>query len=148
MNNGKYVFSQLAEFLPKRVFDCIVMKYRGALKELWRIIVFYICVSNTDDHLRNHGFILTDEGWILSPAYDINPEESGSGLSLNISEDNNSLDINLAKEVAEYFRIDSKESDEIIGFITSVVKRWRYVATEIGISVSEQELMSNAFRNA
>jgi len=53
----------------------------------------------------------------------------------------------LVKEVAEYFRINTKESDETIAFITSVVKRWRSIATDIGISKSEQELMSNAFRN-
>ncbi|MDZ7737512.1 MAG: hypothetical protein U5K32_00270 [Bacteroidales bacterium] len=74
--------------------------------------------------------------------------ESGSGLSLNISGDNNSLDLNLAKEVAEYFRINTKESDEIIALITSVVKGWTTIAAETGISRSEQELMSNAFKNA
>ncbi len=63
------------------------------LEELWRRIVFYICVSNTDDHLRNHGFLLTEGGWILSPAYDMNPVETGSGLSLNISETDNSQEI-------------------------------------------------------
>ena len=136
-------YLELAEFIIQNG-----AKVNEDLKELWKRIVFYICVSNTDDHLRNHGFILTDNGWILSPAYDVNPVESGSGLSLNISEDDNSLNLNLVKEVAEYFRINTKESDEIIAFITSVVKRWRSIATDIGISKSEQELMSNAFRNA
>ncbi|MCK4922005.1 MAG: type II toxin-antitoxin system HipA family toxin, partial [Bacteroidales bacterium] len=75
------------------------------LEELWRRIVFSICVSNTDDHLRNHGFILGERGWLLSPAYDINPVENGSGLKLNISENDNSLDINLAIEVREFFRL-------------------------------------------
>lgn len=51
------------------------------LEELWRRIVFSIWVSNTDDHLRNHGFILSDKGWLLSPAYDINPVKTGSGLN-------------------------------------------------------------------
>lgn len=51
------------------------------LEELWKRIVFYNSVSNTDDHLRNHGFLLTDHGWVLSPAYDINPVETGMGLS-------------------------------------------------------------------
>jgi len=74
------------------------------LEELWRRIVFSICVSNTDDHLRNHGFILTREGWILSPAFDINPVETGSGLKLNISETDNALDLRLPLEVHEYSR--------------------------------------------
>ncbi len=116
------------------------------LKELWKRIVFYICVSNTDDHLRNHGFILTDEGWVLSPAYDINPVESGSGLSLNISEDDNSLDLELAREVAVYFRIAAKEADNLIAAITSVVGRWRPIATSCGISKQEQERMATAFK--
>jgi serine/threonine-protein kinase HipA len=118
------------------------------LKELWKRIVLYICVSNTDDHLRNHGFILTDQGWVLSPAYDINPVESGSGLSLNISEDDNSLDLDLVREVAGYFRIDTKESNELISSIKSAVRKWKTIATDFGISKSEQERMSNAFNNA
>ena len=61
------------------------------IRELWKRIVFSVSISNTDDHLRNHGFLLNKEGWSLSPAYDINPIEKGSGLSLNISEFDNSL---------------------------------------------------------
>jgi len=60
--------------------------------------VFSICVKNTDDHLRNHGFLLTENGWILSPAYEINPVETGNGIKTNISESDNSLDLNLAME--------------------------------------------------
>jgi serine/threonine-protein kinase HipA len=77
-----------------------------------------------------------------------NPDASGSGLSLNISENDNSLDLDLAREVAAYFRVDAKESDELITAITSVVKKWKSIATGIGISKSEQERMANAFRNA
>jgi serine/threonine-protein kinase HipA len=78
------------------------------LEQLWRRIVFSICVTNTDDHLRNHGFLLTNDGWVLSPAYDINPVENGSGLKLNISDEDNSLDLNLAMEVSEFFRLSEK----------------------------------------
>jgi len=83
------------------------------LEELWRRIVFSICVSNTDDHLRNHGFLLTNDGWILSPAYDINAIETGTGLKLNISENDNSLDLDLAMDVANNFRIDLKNATQI-----------------------------------
>lgn len=133
-------YLEIAEFLMQ--FGANVHE---ELEELWKRIVFNICVSNTDDHLRNHGFILTREGWILSPAYDMNPADKASGLSINISEDDNSLDLDLAKEVAEYFRIDSRKSDQIILKVTSVVKEWRSVANYIGISKSEQEIMSGAF---
>ncbi len=118
------------------------------LEELWRRIVFSICVSNTDDHLRNHGFILGERGWLLSPAYDINPVENGSGLKLNISENDNSLDINLAIEVREFFRLKEDRAKEIISEVKSAVRNWRDIATKYGISRSDQELKAIAFQKA
>ncbi len=118
------------------------------LKQLWQRIVFFICVSNVDDHLRNHGFILQPNGWVLSPAFDINPVASGNGLKLNISESDNSQDLFLAKEVAEYFRVRSSNADKIIRDIVKVVRDWRKEATFLGISTREQEHMARAFRVA
>jgi serine/threonine-protein kinase HipA len=115
------------------------------LKQLWRRIVFSICVSNTDDHLRNHGFILTNKGWVLSPAYDINPVERGTGLKLNISENDNALDLNLALEVSIYFRLENDEAVNIINEVKSAVSNWRLIANKLGISRAEQELKSRAF---
>ena len=116
------------------------------LGQLWRRIVFNIAVSNCDDHLRNHGFILTDRGWQLSPAYDINPDENGMGLKLNISGDDNSLDFDLALSVAQYFGLDDVRADIILSEIKSIVSNWQKYATECGISRMEQELVSKAFR--
>src|SRR5690606_17765178 len=96
-------------------------------------------------HLRNHGFILTPKGWTLSPAYDINPVETGTGLSLNISDSDNSLDLELAIEVCEFFRLSEGRANEIITEVTSVVKDWRKLAKKYGISNTEQELKSQAF---
>ncbi|HNF39258.1 MAG TPA: HipA domain-containing protein, partial [Chitinophagaceae bacterium] len=104
------------------------------LEELWRRIVFSICVKNTDDHLRNHGFLLTEKGWLLSPAYDINPNEYGKGLSLNITDADNSLDLNLAMEVAGYFRLSDDKASQIIEQVAAVVKDWRKVAADYKIS--------------
>lgn len=118
------------------------------LEELWRRIVFSICVTNTDDHLRNHGFILTDEGWLLSPAYDINPVETGTGLKLNISDEDNSLDLDLAIEVCEFFRLTVDRANKIVTEVKAVVRNWEKVATKYGISRREQELKSLAFRMA
>jgi serine/threonine-protein kinase HipA len=115
------------------------------LEELWRRIVFYICVSNTDDHLRNHGFLRTDTGWTLSPAYDINPNEKGTGLNLNISEKDHSLDLNLALEVAPYFRLKQEEALNIIGKIKAAVSQWRHHAARLGISRAERDVMAKAF---
>lgn len=115
------------------------------LKQLWKRIVFSICVSNTDDHLRNHGFLLSVKGWVLSPAYDINPVESGVGLKLNISENDNALDLDLAIQVAPYFRVDTKEAKSIIARMLNIVSNWRKIANKYNISRLEQENMSNAF---
>lgn len=115
------------------------------LHQLWRRIIFNIAISNTDDHLRNHGFILTDEGWILSPAYDLNPSIDKDGLALNIDTNNNALDFELAKEVGEYFRLDVEKMNIIINEILESVSQWKEIATKIGIPRSEQELMEKAF---
>lgn len=118
------------------------------LEELWRRIVFSICVSNTDDHLRNHGFILTNSGWVLSPAFDINPIEQGMGLKLNISENDNSLDLELAMEVSEYFRIEKEKANVIMTEVKSAVRNWREIASKYRISKSDQEVKALAFRQA
>ena len=116
------------------------------LHQLWRRMVFNIAISNTDDHLRNHGFILTDRGWMLSPAYDINPSIEKDGLSLNIDMDDNALDFDLARSVGDYFRLSNEEMDTILDEVLSVVTDWKNMAKEIGIKNAEMELMEGAFR--
>lgn len=115
------------------------------LQQLWRRIIFNICISNTDDHLRNHGFILTDKGWIVSPAYDLNPSIEKDGLALNIDMDNNALNLELAKSVGVYFRLNETEMNSIILEVKKAVSDWRSIASAIGISRAEQELMQHAF---
>lgn len=80
-------------------------KPKRDLEELWKRIVFSMAVSNTDDHFRNHGFILSDEGWELSPLYDVNPDIYGEYLSLNVDADNSSIDFELAVQAAPYYGI-------------------------------------------
>ncbi|WP_089817937.1 HipA domain-containing protein [Kaistella treverensis] len=113
--------------------------------QLWRRIVFNICISNTDDHLRNHGFILTDKGWILSPAYDLNPSVEKEGLALNVDMDDNALSLELAKSVGIYFRLNEGGMNSIIDEIKNAVRNWQNIASEIGISRGEQEIMQHAF---
>ena len=115
------------------------------LHQLWRRIVFNISISNTDDHLRNHGFILTKKGWVLSPAYDLNPSTEKDGLALNIDMDDNALDFNLAKSVGKYFRLNEEEMETILDEVLTGVRNWKVYANEIGISRKEQQLMENAF---
>ena len=116
------------------------------LIELWRRIVFSVGVSNTDDHLRNHGFILTRKGWRLSPAYDINPNQEGTGLSLNISEHDNSLDFNLCLEVAEYFRWKLHEAKVYITKVEKEISKWNVLAKELKIPNNQINYMESAFK--
>ncbi len=117
------------------------------LEELWRRIVLNISISNTDDHLRNHGFILTEKGWVLSPAYDLNPTDIATGLKLNISESDNSLDLELAREVAPYFRLKPHRAEEIIGQVQEASGKWRQLAKKYGITAREQEMMGRGVLN-
>jgi len=134
-------YLDIAEFIS----NCGV-KVEENLHQLWRRIVFNIAISNTDDHLRNHGFILTNEGWILSQAYDLNPSIDKDGLALNIDMDNNALDFELAKSVGEFFRLDEKQMDTIIQEVLGSVSQWQVIANKIGISRVEQGLMEGAFK--
>ncbi len=134
-------YLELVEFLVKNG-SCV----SEDLEELWRRIVFYICVSNTDDHLRNHGFLLTDSGWRLSPAYDINPNPTGTGLKLNISETDNSLELDAALGVKEYFRVSPEKADEIVGRVLDSVSKWEETAKKFDIPNSEIKLMRPAFK--
>ena len=115
------------------------------LEELWRRIVFSIAVHNTDDHLRNHGFLLTDSGWVLSPAFDLNPDPSGTGLSLNISETDNALNFGLALEVSPFFRLKPADTESILLQVKQAVKSWQSHAKTLGIARVEQEIMATAF---
>jgi serine/threonine-protein kinase HipA len=115
------------------------------LEQLWRRIVFNICVKNTDDHLRNHGFLLAPNSWELSPAYDMNPVPDGSGLTLNISENDNTLDLDLALSVIPYFRLSSAKASSIITTVQNVVSTWRVIASTYGLTTAEQNQMETAF---
>lgn len=136
-------YLELAEFISENGANI-----SEDLEELWRRIVFSICVTNTDDHLRNHGFILSESGWLLSPAYDINPVETGTGLKLNISDNDNSLDLELAMEVHKFFRLSKERATVIINEVTTAVRTWKDIATKYGLSRAEQELKVRAFKRA
>ncbi|MCL2208346.1 MAG: HipA domain-containing protein [Fibromonadales bacterium] len=118
----------------------------GDLEELWRRLVFSIAISNSDCHLRNHSFILDkNKTWNLAPAYDMNPEPSATGLALNVDENNNSLDFDLALDVAPFFRINVQRAKDILQFVKNTVAKWRAVASEFRIPRKEMEEMERAF---
>lgn len=117
------------------------------IEELWKRLVFSMAVSNTDDHFRNHGFILSNYGWRLSPLYDVNPDLYGEYLSLNVNETESSIDINLAIDSAKYYGLEKDKAVNIAKGIETVVRdNWRELAKKNGISRSEIERMAQAFR--
>ena len=118
------------------------------LEELWKRIVFSICVSNTDDHLRNHGFLLTNDGWRLSPAFDMNPNPCGNGLSLNISDSSNEQSLEVALDVCADFRLEQERAKKIISKIRTEVSKWPDLAKQLRISKTEQARMKEAFKVA
>lgn len=116
------------------------------LLELFKRIVFNMAVSNTDDHLRNHGFILAEKGWKLSPLYDVNPVPYGDTLALNVDSYDNSISIELAVEAAEYFDIKINDAESITEEILCVVRNdWEPLATKYGINREQVEEMRPAF---
>ena len=120
------------------------------LHQLWRRIVFNILISNTDDHLRNHGFLYDERGWILSPAYDLNPTPTDIKrriLSLAINKDDATASLELAYTVVHQFGLKTNEAKQIAGDIGAVVKNWREFAIANGISGKEITRMESAFEH-
>jgi serine/threonine-protein kinase HipA len=133
-------YLELAEFLQ---FNGTQVKEQ--LHQLWKRIILNIAISNTDDHLRNHGFLLSPNGWQLSPAFDLNPSIDKRTLSLNINMEEGGLDLELATEVSAYFQVSASEATYYIHEVRDAVQTWRTTAEEIGISRQEQERMAGAF---
>jgi serine/threonine-protein kinase HipA len=145
-----YTEQLLRDRIPSYLEIAEFIQYQGAapaedLHQLWRRIVFNMSVSNTDDHLRNHGFILTDAGWRLSPAYDLNPSIEKNGLALNVDLDDNALYYKLAFQVGDYFQLGQTEMNRILTEVTSVVNNWEHDAKEIGIPRAQIQQMVPAF---
>ena len=119
------------------------------LRELWSRIVFNMLVSNTDDHLRNHGFLLVPgKGWRLSDAFDMNPVASSRGFGLNVSDSDNAQDLDLALSVAPYFRIKLKDANAVLERSRAIVRQWPKIAKSLRIPAREQQRMASAFQLA
>ena len=121
-------------------------KPRKDLTELWKRVVFNMAVSNTDDHLRNHGFLLSKEGWQMSPAYDLNPNPDGHTLSLAIDEHNNEIDFELALSVSRWFDLKDNQAKDIQKEIINVVaSNWKRLAKMYDLTRREMDSMATAF---
>ena len=119
------------------------------LKQLWRRIVFSVLISNTDDHLRNHGFLYQgNKGWALSPAYDLNPvpvDVKPRILCTAINIEDKSASLDLALSVADYFDLNPDEARSIAAEVGIAVSGWRREAKKAGITDSEIKRMASAF---
>ena len=112
------------------------------LHQLYRRVAFNIAIGNTDDHFRNHGFLLTPRGWTLSPAYDMNPT-TNEYQSLLITSSTNKADLGLLLEASEEYMIGKEEATKIIQDVTDAVKGWRRVAAMLGIAKHKMDLFEN-----
>ncbi|CDM58737.1 Protein hipA [Rhizobium favelukesii] len=121
------------------------------MRELWRRIVFTIMISNSDDHMRNHGFLYTGpDGWALSPAYDLNPvpvDIKPRVLSTAIDLDDQTASLDVALSVADYFELKPAQARGIAAEVAASVSCWRDEAGRIGLSVRECDRMASAFEH-
>ncbi|HEX7290002.1 MAG TPA: type II toxin-antitoxin system HipA family toxin [Conexibacter sp.] len=121
------------------------------LRELWRRIAFSILISNTDDHLRNHGFLRTSSaGWTLSPAFDLNPNPAPGPkfLTTAIDYDDHAASVARLMEVAEHFRLSPDDARAVLREVLSGTRQWRAQARALGLGPSALELMEPAFEHA
>ena len=116
------------------------------LQELYRRVAFNICIGNSDDHFRNHGFLLTAKGWTLSPAYDMNPTQN-EYQSLLINSYTNKSDLNELLASCEEYMLPKQIALQIIGEVLVAVKDWQILATQLGIAKNEQKQFSTIFEH-
>jgi serine/threonine-protein kinase HipA len=123
---------------------------REDLHQLWRRIAFSVLISNTDDHLRNHGFLRnSNAGWTLSPAFDLNPDP-GPGpkhLSTAIDFDDTEASVDTLMSVAGYFRLGDEDARDVLGKVSEAVSQWRAAAAETGLDRAAIEQMAPAFEH-
>ena len=107
------------------------------LEELYRRVAFNICVGNSDDHFRNHGFVLTRKGWTLAPAYDLNPTNDET-QSLLIDVNSNEANLNKLQDAYENYFLTREKAYQIIDLVKIAVSDWRKVANSLHILPTEQ----------
>ena len=133
-------YLELVDLLQSRGADT-----RADCEQLFRRVVFSILIHNTDDHLRNHGFLIDAQGIRLSPAYDINPSIERRELSLAINEVETACDVSIAMDACQDYGLTRQEADSVLSQVRTPVAQWRSEAVRLGIPRAEQELMAPAF---
>lgn len=128
----------------------VIIKYsdnpKKELKELFKRMVFNMCISNTDDHLRNHGFLLKNIYWTLSPLFDVNPSIYGNSMSLSIDGFNKEISLDNALKEANIFMLTNEEAKAIINNISKTIRdNWKDIARKFNISNEDIKLLEPAF---
>jgi len=144
-DNEQHSYMEIADALrqygAKADDDCV---------QLWRRIVFSILISNTDDHLRNHGFLYEASGWRLSPAYDLNPmpiDIKPRVLTTAVDEVDGTASLDLAYEVAPHFKVKPDKAKSIVREVGQALAHWRETAVATGLTSKEIDRMASAFEH-
>lgn len=134
-------YLELVDLLQSRGADT-----QADCKQLFRRVLFNILIHNTDDHLRNHGFFVDENGIRLSPAYDVNPSVDRQELTLAINEVETTCDISIAMEASRDYGLSAREADDMLAQVRNGVADWRQEAGRMNIPKAEQDLMAEAFQ--
>jgi serine/threonine-protein kinase HipA len=144
-DNGSHSYLELVDALRQEG-----SRVTEDLRQLWRRLVFNVLVSNTDDHLRNHGFTRDDVGWRLAPAYDLNPTPTDvkprvHALAINEADATSSLES--ALDVATSFGLLLSEAKTIAREVGQAVRGWRSTAAKFGLEPKDLDRMESAFHH-
>lgn len=134
-----YGYTDIVDFIVQH--GCNVVQN---LEELYRRVAFYIIVGNSDDHFRNHGFLLTRKGWELSPAYDINPTLSDT-QSLLINRSTSESDLNILLDAAGDYMLPIEKAWSIIEEVKTAMKSWRNDAHRLRLSQRDIDMFAPRF---
>jgi serine/threonine-protein kinase HipA len=138
-------YLELAEFLHQQGAKDHVAP---DLEQLFRRVTFNVAVGNRDDHLRNHGFLLTPSGWRLAPAFDVNPSIDKADHVLNLDETDNRPNMATVIDTSEWYDLSKDQGAAVVSEVLSVTRRWRQAATRLGIAMADIELMAGAFASS
>jgi serine/threonine-protein kinase HipA len=138
-------YLELAEFLHQQGAKDHVAP---DLEQLFRRVTFNVAVGNRDDHLRNHGFLLTPTGWRLAPAFDVNPSIDEADHVLNLDETDNRPNMATIIDTSEWYDLSKDQGAAVVSEVLSVTRRWRQAATRLGIAMADIELMAGAFASS
>lgn len=137
---GGYGYLDMVDFILQGCCDV-----EQNLQELYRRVAFNMCIGNSDDHFRNHGFLLTQKGWTLSPAYDMNPTLN-EYQSLLVNESSNKADISVLLDSCESYLIKKEIAANIIQEVQAAVSGWESLAVQLQIPVREMTLFKDRFK--